>query len=163
MSRTDVYEHILQELADGELDELEAKVFHFLRRVYPAPMTRRDLLECLFGYRPGDEEDINNNTDDRKIRTAIASLFDKGVPVVSTSGGAGYRIDINLDSWTELVNELRGKKETYEKKLDAAHRIVERITLSGREAIPSDAPVKSLRAVELEEGPRQLALMEVDA
>ena len=52
MSRTDVYERILNELADGELDELEVKVFHFLRRVYPAPLTRYDLLECIFGYRP---------------------------------------------------------------------------------------------------------------
>lgn len=35
MARTDVYERILDELANGELEELECKIFHFLRRVYP--------------------------------------------------------------------------------------------------------------------------------
>ena len=138
--RTDVYERILQELADGELDELEVKVFHFLRRVYPAPMTRRDLIESVFGYRPADEEDLNNNTDDRKIRTAIASMFDKGVPIVSTSGGAGYRIDIDLDQWDKLAAELEAKKDTITKKIDATYRIVRRIQKAGINAIPTDVP-----------------------
>ena len=89
--RTDVYERILQELADGELDELEVKVFHFLRRVYPAPMTRRDLIESVFGYRPADEEDLNNNTDDRKIRTAIASIALRNSRAVTWSIASSLR------------------------------------------------------------------------
>lgn len=140
MARTEVYESILQELADGELEELEVKVFHFLRRVYPASLTRRDLLEAIFGYRPGDKEDLNNNTDDRKIRTAIASMFEKGVPIVSTSGGAGYRIDIDLDQWNQLAAELETKKETITKKIDATYRIVGKIKSAGIDAIPTHVP-----------------------
>lgn len=140
MSRTEVYDRILQELADGELEELEVKIFHFLRRVYPAPLTRRDLLEMVFGYRPGDEEDLNNNTDDRKIRTAIASMYDKGVPIVSTSGGAGYHIDIDLEKWDKVAAELVAKKETISKKIDATYRIVGMIKSAGIHAIPTDVP-----------------------
>lgn len=140
MSRTDVYERILQELADGELEELEVKIFHFLRRVYPATLTRRDLLDMVFGYRPADEEDLNNNTDDRKIRTAIASMYEKGVPIVSTSGGAGYHIDIDLDKWDKVAAELEAKKDTISKKIDATYRIVGKIKSAGIHAIPTDVP-----------------------
>lgn len=140
MARTDVYESILQELADGELDELEVKVFHFLRRVYPAPLTRYDLIECIFGYRPAEEENLNNNTDDRKIRTAIASMFEKGVPIVSTSGGAGYHVDIDLEKWSTVIAELEGRKATISTKLDAAYRIVGHIRKIGINAIPSRVP-----------------------
>lgn len=140
MARTEVYEAILQELADGELEELEAKIFHFLRRVYPAALTRYDLLELVFGYRPSDDENINNNTDDRKNREAIASMFLKGVPVVSTSGGAGYRLDIDLKSWDELVDELENRRNSISKKADAARGIVKMIQQAGRNAIPTDVP-----------------------
>lgn len=138
MARTEVYETILQELADGELDELEIKVFHFLRRVYPASLTRYDLLECIFGQRPAEDENLNNNTDDRKIRAAIASMFEKGVPIVSTSGGAGYHIDIDLDKWADVIAELEGRKATISTRLDAAYRIVGHIRKSGINAIPTN-------------------------
>lgn len=140
MARTDVYERILDELANGELEELECKIFHFLRRVYPAALTRRDLIECIFGYRPANEEDINNNTDDRKIRTAIASMFEKGVPIVSTSGGAGYHIDIDLEQWGKVAAELRAKKETISKKVEATYRIIRMIRKHGIDTIPSQVP-----------------------
>lgn len=140
MARTDEYQKILDELADGEMDELQVRIFHFLRRVYPAAMTRRDLIECIFGYRPAENADLNNSTHDRKIRTAIAGLFEQDYPIVSTSGGAGYRIDIDLESWGELVNELESKKKTLERKIGAAKRISTRIRKSGRNAIPTSVP-----------------------
>lgn len=141
MARTDVYQQILDDLASGEMEDLEVKIFHFLRRVYPSALTRYDLLEMVFGYRPAEEENLNNNTDDRKNREAIASMFLKGVPVVSTSGGAGYRLDIDLKSWNELVSELDGRKSSIEKKADAARQIVKNIQQAGRSAIPTDVPV----------------------
>lgn len=140
MARTEVYESILQELADGELEELEVKVFHFLRRVYPASLTRRDLVEFIFGYRPADEEDLNNNTDERKIRKAISSAYNKGVPIVSTSGGAGYRIDIDLEQWTKIAAELEAKKKTLSRKIKATFRIVGKIEKAGINAIPTHVP-----------------------
>ena len=150
MARTDVYERILDELASGEMEDLQRNIFHVLRRVYPAPLTRYDLLEMVCGYRPGEGENLNNNTDDRKIRMAIASMFEKGVPIVSTSAGAGYRIDIDLDSWSVLVNELEGRKSTINEKIEAAQRIVKRIETAGRDTIPTDVPTS----------PRQLSFME---
>lgn len=161
MSRTDVYERILNELADGELDELEVKVFHFLRRVYPAPLTRYDLLECIFGYRPAEDENLNNNTDDRKIRTAIASMFEKGVPIVSTSGGAGYRIDIDLEQWNEVAKELESKKATFQKKVSAAYRIIRTIRKYGVNAIPSNVPQVrvTMSDAQAPETPVQLSFM----
>lgn len=149
MPRTDVYDRILQELAAGEMDKLEVKIFESLRRVYPATLTRYDLLECVFGYRPEEHENLNNNTDDRKIRSAIASMFEKGVPIVSTSGGAGYRIDIELENWAGLISELEGRKATISTKLDAANRIVSRIRKSGINAIQTDVPAS----------PRQLSFL----
>ena len=140
MSYTEIYERVLDELASGEMDELEAKVFHLLRRAYPTPLTRYDLLEYVFGYRPAAEENINNNTDDRKIRTAIAGMFGKGVPIVSTSGGAGYRIDIDLESWAEVVGELEGRRRTIAERLDSANRIVAKIQAVGVSSIPTDVP-----------------------
>ena len=157
MARTEIYEHILDELANGELDELELKVFHFLRRVYPAALTRRDLIECIIGYRPAEEEDINNNTDDRKIRTAIASMFEKGVPIVSTSGGAGYHIDIDLEQWDKVAAELKAKKETISKKVDATHRIIRMIKKYGISSIPSKVP--QVKIVPTGNQPVQLSYM----
>lgn len=144
MARTDVYNRILDELANGELEELEVKVFHFLRRVYPAPLTRYDLIEQVFGVRPAADENLNNNTCDRKIRTAISSMFIKGVPIVSTSGGAGYRIDIDLGQWTHMVAELESRKDQLERKIDAALRIMRTIETAGREAIPTTVPAHFL-------------------
>ena len=150
MSRTDQYQRILDELADGELDELQAKVFHFLRKVYPASLTRRELIDCIYGYRPADEEDLNNNTDDRKIRTAISTMFELGVPVVSTSGGAGYRIDIDMNSWNDMIVELQGKKKSFERKIEAAQRIVMKIQTHRINAIPTNVPAT----------PRQLSFVD---
>lgn len=159
MARTDQYQRILDELANGELDELQVKVFHFLRRVYPAPLTRRELIECIYGNRPADDEDLNNNTNDRKIRAAIAGMFELDYPISSTSGGAGYRIDIDTESWSELVNELESKKKTLEKKIEAAIRISARIRKSGRNAIPSTAPVYNAPAPAAAKKQRQLSFL----
>lgn len=157
--RTDVYERILQELADGELDELEVKIYHFLRRVYPASLTRYELLECVYGYRLAEGENLNNNGDDRKIRTAIAAMFDKGCPVVSTSAGAGYRIDIDLTVWEGMIAELEKREQTLHKRIDAAQRIVSQIQRAGRSAIPTSVP-PAFQPVRKTEAPRQMSFID---
>lgn len=153
MARTEIYEHILDQLANGELSDIETKVYAALRRVFPAgTLTRYDLIEAVYGYRPGADENLNNNTDDRKIRTAIASMFDKGIPVVSHSGGAGYRIDIDLDAWSVVIEELSGRKNSLDIRLESAYRIVANIKVAGRNAIPTDVP----------QSPKQLSLLEMN-
>lgn len=153
--RTDEYQQILDELANGEMEELEVKIFHFLRRAYPASLTRYDLLEYVFGYRPAAADGLNNSNDDRKIRSTIANMFAKGVPIVSTSGGAGYRIDIDLDSWVDVVAELEGRKKTIGERIEAAHRIVRKIHALGINAIPNEVPTQG----PLQNKPAQLSFI----
>lgn len=152
MSTTTVYEHILDELAQGEMKELERKVFQSLRRVYPSSRSRTGLLFDCFGYEPEPRENLNNNSDDRKIRIAIASLFDKGIPIVSTSGAAGYRLDIDAESWADVVYELESRAISLQARLHTAKVIQAKIRRIGLEAIPPAVPTK----------PQQLSLLEVE-
>lgn len=146
----DVYQKILDELAQGEMKELERKVFQSLRRVYPAARSRTGLIYDVFGYEPRPIENLNNNSDDRKIRLAIGSLFDKGIPIVSSSSEAGYCIDIDAEKWTRMVRELESRKVSLEAKIHTAKAIQANIRKIGLESIPSTVPTK----------PRQLSLME---
>lgn len=152
MARTEVYERILQQLENGELSEIEKKVYTALRRVFPASLTRYDLIEAVFGYRPAKDENLNNNTDDRKIRTAIASMINKDVPIASHSGAAGYAIEIDLNVWNTTIVDLESHKESFEQKIASTKRIVRRLEEAGRNAIPTDVP----------ETPKQLSLLEMN-
>lgn len=150
MARTDVYERILRDLENGELAELERKVFQALKRVYPASLTRYDLIEAVFGYRPGKGENLNNNKDDRKIRASIADMFNRGVPIVSNSGGAGYCISIDLEKWQVTLVDLKSKKDSFETKIEATEKIVRRIGQLGRDVIPTDVPTEAVQLSLLE-------------
>jgi hypothetical protein len=85
-------------------------------------------------------------------------MFDKGFPIVSTSGGAGYHIDIDLSKWDEVISELEGRKKTISTKLDAAYRIVGYIRKSGRNAIPSSVPASVVSKTASK--PEQLSFMD---
>ncbi len=151
MSTTKIYEGILDDLAQGELEKLERDIFHAMRRVYPMSRSRAELLSDIFGYLPPPEENLNNNRHDRKIRAAIASMFSKGIPIVSSSSDAGYRIDVDEEHWTELIRELEHRRDAMSQRIDAARRIRFTIIEKGREAIPTQVPAT----------PRQLNLPEV--
>lgn len=151
MARTEQYERLLDQLASGELSEIEKKVYSALRRVFPAALTRYELIEIVFGYRPDKDENLNNSTEDRKIRTAIASMFEKGIPIISNSGSAGYCIDIDESHWDVTLVDLRSKEQSLREKVESAERIINLIRQLGRDAIPTDVPEK----------PKQLSLLEV--
>lgn len=151
MARTEQYEAILKQLESGELNEIEKKVYAALRRVFPAGLTRYDLIEAVFGYRPAKDENLNNNRDDRKIRIAIESMFSKNIPIISNSGVAGYRINIDLKEWETSIVDLRSRRESLEERIEAANRIMNLIREAGRNAIPTDVP----------ETPKQLSLLEM--
>lgn len=153
MATTETYDRILDELAKGELEELEIKVFHALKRVYPKARTRRALLFDVFGLIVGPGFNINNSKEDRKIRLAIASMFDKGIPVVSSSGSSGYCIQIDAEKWTVMVNELESRKVSIEGRLHTAKIIQAKIRRIGLEVIPPTVPST----------PKQLSLLEVEA
>lgn len=106
MTTTPQYDQLLAELAAGQLTELEQKVLDNLG-ASPEGLTRYELLERIFG--PGsryiaEKRGLANSGDDRKIREAIESLRNNGVPVVSSTGhqpGSG-RLD-----------DCRGKIQAY--------------------------------------------------
>ena len=88
-------------------------------------------------------------------------MFEKGVPIVSTSGGAGYRIDIDLEQWNEVAKELESKKATFQKKVSAAYRIIRTIRKYGVNAIPSNVPQVRVTVSDAQapETPVQLSFM----
>jgi hypothetical protein len=145
MPTTTVYEHILDELASGQLEDLEKTIFHALRRVYPAGLTRAQLIQETAGYTPAPTENLNNNRHDRKNRAAVASMFNKGIPVVSTSGNAGYRLVVEPTYLMAMEKELKSRRDRLNEKINAAHRTLVKVRESGRDAIPTnvtDAPVQ---------------------
>lgn len=156
MARTEQYERLLDQLASGELSEIEKKVYSVLRRVFPAALTLYELIEIVFGYHPDKDENLNNSTEDRKIRTAIASMFEKGIPIISNSGSAGYCIDIDESHWDVTLVDLRSKEQSLREKVESAERIINLIRQLGRDAIPTDVPV------EYEDDPQEAGQLELD-
>lgn len=115
---TPQYEQILAELAGDALTELARRVFYVLKE-NPQGLTRYELLEKLVG--PGarynaEKRGLSNSTDDRKIREAIEELRNSGIPVVSSSGAPGYRLDASPEAvgamvaeWQSRVNNLTAR------------------------------------------------------
>jgi hypothetical protein len=106
MARTPVYESILQEL-DGQLTDLERQVLDQLK-AHPEGMNRSQLVLAIFHvYRQNAE--MASSVEDRKIRLAIASLRDKLIPIVSSSGEAGYRLDATAEGLQTLEAEYMAR------------------------------------------------------
>ena len=138
MTHTAQYERILDELASGEMDELQTTIFAALRKAYPHGRTRRQLICDVFGYQPAENEDLNNSKEDRKIRLAIAKMFDGGVPIVSGSGEAGYRIDISEHAIIMMIAELESRKEHTNEKIRAAQKTLLKVRQLGTAGIPHE-------------------------
>lgn len=143
MTTTLVYDQILEEL-QVELDELERHIFDALQQ-HPDGLTRRDLIYAIYGQALGEWDDINNNKHDRKIRMAIANMQDRLVPIVSSSGKAGYRLDVSKETAERMALEMESRAA---KLQDKARRI--------RKFHSIPVPVEFPMAVE---EPKQLSLI----
>lgn len=110
-----VYETMLEELAAGEMNALQKKIFDLLR-AHPEGMTRYDLVASIFGYRPVT---LDGNTQDRKIRKAIEALRKRLYPIVSTSHSPGYRLDVSHEAAEKMRAELMNRKKNIEAQIDA--------------------------------------------
>jgi hypothetical protein len=111
MPTTIQYDLILQDLAGDKLTELARKVFDQLK-AHPDGLTRFELLEHIFG--PGfrynaEKRGLANSSEDRKIREAIEELRNNGVPVVSSSGAPGYRLDTSEEAVSAMVAEWQSR------------------------------------------------------
>jgi len=110
------YENLLEELAAGELTELQRKVFELLR-ANPDGLTRDQLVHHIFGYWPNE---LDGNTDDRKIRKAIEALRERLFPIVSTSSHPGYRLDVSREAVEKMIAELQSRRQKIDDQICAA-------------------------------------------
>lgn len=120
MSTTVTYDRILEQLAAGELPELERQVLDLLR-VHPEGMDRYQLLHEIYG--PGfaynaRTRGLANSNEDRKIRKAIEALRERGICIVSSSGEAGYRLDTSPEVVGAMINELQSRVQRLNAHID---------------------------------------------
>jgi hypothetical protein len=124
MPTTPQYDQLLADLAAGQLNTLEHQVLELLTNV-PQGLTRYDLLEKAFGPEArqfAEERGLANSTDDRKIRETIESLRNKGVPIVSSSGKAGYRLDTSQEAVGAMIAEWQSRINNLQERIRTASR-----------------------------------------
>jgi hypothetical protein len=119
MARTPQYERLLAELEAGEWSELEIKVLNVFLKA-PNGITRRGLVRRIYGVEP--LQNLNNDPYDRKIRKAIESLRDRNIPIVSSSGKAGYRLDTNPEAIRNMIAELRSRIAHMDQKIQVLQK-----------------------------------------
>jgi SMC interacting uncharacterized protein involved in chromosome segregation len=117
MVRTLQYEKLMAELDAGELSELERKVLDALLKA-PNSITRRGLIWVVYGVEA--QHNLSNDPHDRKIRKAIESLRKRMMPIVSSSGKAGYRLDTSPEAVENMIRELRSRIAHLEQRLEEA-------------------------------------------
>lgn len=116
MSRTPQYEKLLVELNAGELPVIERKILDALCQA-PKGLTRRGLVRIVFGQEACTN--LGNDTKDRKIRKAIESLRNRGIPIISNSGKAGYKLDTDPENIECMIRELKSRIIHLQQRVDA--------------------------------------------
>ena len=116
MSRTPEYEKLLMELKA----DLPGILFKILEALMQAPkgLNREGLIRVVFGEEP--QTNLGNDTRDRKIRKGIESLRNRGIPIVSTSGKAGYKLDTNPKNIECMIKEWESRIAHLQHRVDAA-------------------------------------------
>ena len=136
MSTTWIYEQIKKDLESGELKEREAAILTALL-YHTNGLTREALVRITDGREA--YTDINADPADRKNRRAIAALRERLIPVQSSSGEAGYRLDATVEGLQEMLTEMEARKERAAEKANQIRAMIERC---GASPIPSPVRVK---------------------
>lgn len=110
METRGVYETILSELDSGEMTEIERKIFEALGK-HPHGLNRAQLVAICFGESVRAGATSNNNSKDRRIRIAIGRLRMRMVPIISSSGEAGYRLDTSEAGRRRMVMDLVSRRD----------------------------------------------------
>jgi hypothetical protein len=116
MSRTPEYEKLLAELK-ADLPGILYKILEALLQA-PKGLNRKGLIRIVFGEEP--QANLGNDTRDRKIRKGIESLRNLGIPIVSTSGRAGYKLDTNPKNIECMIKEWESRIIHLQQRVDAA-------------------------------------------
>lgn len=110
----------MNELKAGDLTEIERKILEALLKV-PNSLTRQGLIRIVSGVEP--QRNLANDPYDRKIRKGIESLRNKMIPIVSSSGEAGYRLDTSPEAVENMIRELESRIAYLEQKLEIARQL----------------------------------------
>ena len=116
MSHTPEYEKLMAELNAGELPAITRKILDALSQA-PEGLTRKGLIRIVFGEEP--ENNLSNDTRDRKIRKGIEYLRNLGIPIVSTSGKAGYKLDTDPKNIEEMIREWESRIVQLQQRVEA--------------------------------------------
>lgn len=117
MPNTPEYKKLLMELNAGELPIIVRKIMDALLQA-PKGLTRKGLIRIVFDEEP--ENNLSNDTRDRKIRKGIEYLRNLGIPIVSTSGKAGYKLDTDPKNIEEMIQEWESRIVQLRQRVDAA-------------------------------------------
>lgn len=117
MPHTPEYKKLLMELNAGELPIIVRKIMDTLLQA-PKGLTRKGLIRIVFDVEP--ENNLSNDTRDRKIRKGIEYLRNLGIPIVSTSGKAGYKLDTDPKNIEEMIQEWESRIVQLRQRVDAA-------------------------------------------
>ncbi len=118
--RTRQYDQILIDLDAGERAGIARKLFAIFQD-HPEGATRQQLVYLIFN-RPA-KANLANDTGDRKIRDTIASMRAHLIPIVSTSGGAGYRFDDSPDARRAMLLEMVSRRDRLNEQIKAASMV----------------------------------------
>ncbi len=122
MSHTPEYEQLLAELKAGQLPLITRKILDALLHA-PKGLSRKGLIRIVFGEKP--RPNLGNDTRDRKIRKGIEFLRKIGIPIVSSSGKAGYRLDTDPEKIKCMIRELESRITHLQQRVDAARRYLD--------------------------------------
>jgi len=120
MSSITQYEKLLAELDAGELSELERKVLEVLLKA-PNGITRRGLVQAIYGVEA--QRNLSNDPHDREIRKAIGRMRECLIPIVSSSGKAGYRLDTSPEAIQNMIAELESQIAQMKQRLEEVCQI----------------------------------------
>jgi len=114
------YEELLAEMNAGELSELERKVLDALLKA-PDGITRRGLVQAIYGVEA--QRNLSNDPHDRKIRKAIERMRECLIPIIASSGKAGYRLDTSPETIQNMLAELESRIAHLKQRLEEVRQI----------------------------------------
>lgn len=119
-----MYRCFVNELPEGSD---ERRVMHALvYRDSPEPVTRKQLIEKVYGYVVFGTV-TNNSVADRRIRKAIEALREWGCPIMSSASGKGYWMADKPGEIEIFIAELESRREKMADKIRAMRRMKDRL------------------------------------
>ena len=137
MDGKQTYTKLLKEW-EATMDTLEARVFSILRQAYPEGRTRQQLVMDVYGELT--QANINNDTHDRTIRKAISNMRLRDIPIFSTSGASGYRLDLSENDLGKLIGDMRRRRENIDSQIRSLEKTVARLKYARESKLPESYP-----------------------